>query len=140
MTTDKLLDTWKRWITRSTDLPVAMRDDESVKQYPGIYIEGDSVTRLESGGIKDGNVFMIEFQTKLVTTPGEDAQQATSKAEHDAIRNYVSEIVESCQAESWLDSQLGIRVFQLLVDSPETTEEGGYRVTTWRCSATACPV
>jgi hypothetical protein len=138
MTTDKLLDAWKRWITRGTALPVAMRDDESVKTYPGIYIEGDSVSRFESGGVSDGNVFTIEWETKLVTTPGDDAAQATSKAAHDALRYAIAEHVESCQAEPWMDSQLGIRVFQLLVNSPETTEEDKYRVTTWKASAIAC--
>jgi hypothetical protein len=140
MTTDKLLDAWKRWITRGTALPVAMRDDAAVKQYPGIYIEGDSVSRFESGGVQDGNVFTVEWETKLVTTPGDDAQQATSKAEHDAIRNAIATVIESCDAESWMDSQLGIRVFQLLVNSPETTEDNGYRVTTWKASAVSCAV
>jgi hypothetical protein len=138
MTTDKLLDAWKRWITRGTALTVAMRDDATVKQYPGIYIEGDSVSRFESGGVQDGNVFTVEWETKLVTTPGEDAQVATSKAAHDGMRDAIAEHVESSQAESWMDSQLGIRVFQLLVNSPETTEEDKYRVTTWKASAIAC--
>jgi hypothetical protein len=140
MTTDKLLDAWKRWIERGTALPVAMRDTENAKAYPGIYIEGDSVSRFESGGVMDGNVFTVEWETKLVTTPGDDAQQATSKAEHDVIRNAIAPVIESYQAESWLDSQLGIRVFQLLVNSPETTEENGYRVTTWKVTAISCLV
>jgi len=69
MTTDKLLDAWKRWVQRGTSLPVAMRDDATVKQYPGIYIEGDSASRFESGGVQDSNTFTIEWDTKLVTTP-----------------------------------------------------------------------
>jgi hypothetical protein len=140
MTTDKLLDAWKRWIQRGTALPVAMRDDATVKQYPGLYIEGDSVSRFESGGIQDGNVFQIEWETKLVTTPGEDSAQATSRAAHDTLRHQAGEQIQSADAESWMDSQLGIRVFQLLVNAPETTEEDSYRVTTWKSSAIACPI
>jgi len=140
MNTDKLLDAWKRWIQRGTTLPVAMRDTEEVKVYPGIYIEGDSVSRFESGGIQDGNVFQIEWETKLVTTPGEDSAQATSRAAHDTLRYQAGEQIQSADAESWLDMQLGIRVFQLLVNAPETTEEDGYRVTTWKASAIACPI
>lgn len=117
-----------------------MRDSEEVKVYPGIYIEGDQVTRFESGGVADGNVFQIEWETKLVTTPGDDAQVATSKAAHDALRNAAALQIESLQAESWMDGQIGIRVFQLLVNSPETTEDNGYRVTTWKASAISCPV
>jgi len=64
MTTDKLLDAWKRWIQRSTALPVAMRDTENTKSYPGVYIEGDSVSRFESGGVQDSNTFKIEWETK----------------------------------------------------------------------------
>jgi hypothetical protein len=140
MTTDKLLDAWKRWIQRGTTLPVAMRDTEEVKAYPGVYIEGDSVSRFESGGVMDGNVFTVEWETKLVTTPGDDAQVATSKSAHDAYRNIIADQVGSFEAESWMDSQLGIRVFQLLVNAPETTEEDGYRVTTWKASAVSCAV
>lgn len=140
MTTDKVLDAWKRWVQTGTALPVAMRDDAGVKVYPGIYIEGDSVSRFESGGVADSNVFQIEWETKLVTTPGEDAQIATSKAAHDGLRNAIAERIESCQAESWMDGQIGIRVFQLLVDSPETSEADGYRVTTWKVSAVACEI
>jgi len=140
MTTDRLLDAWKRWIERGTTLPVAMRDTEETKEYPGVYIEGDSVSRFESGGVMDGNVFTVEWQTKLVTTPGEDAQTATSKSAHDALRNTLAAQVGSELAESWMDAQLGIRVFQLLVNSPETTEEDGYRVTTWKATAIACEI
>jgi hypothetical protein len=140
MTTDKLLDAWKRWIERGSTLPVAMRDTENAKSYPGVYIEGDSVSRFESGGVQDGNVFSVEWETKLVTTPGDDAQTATSKSAHDAYRNIIAAQVGSSEAESWMDSQLGIRVFQLLVNSPETTEEDGYRVTTWKASAISCPI
>jgi len=140
MTTDKLLDAWKRWVQRGTSLPVAMRDDATVKQYPGIYIEGDSASRFESGGVQDSNTFTIEWDTKLVTTPGEDAQQATSKLAHGGLRDAISEHIESCQAEPWMDSQIGIRVFQLLINTPETSEEDGYRVTTWKGSAVACVI
>ena len=140
MNTDKLLDAWKRWIERGTTLPVAMRDTENAKAYPGIYIEGDQASRFESGGIQDGNVFTVEWETKLVTTPGDDAQTATSKSAHDALRDTAAEQIQSCDAESWLDSQLGIRVFQLLVNAPETTEEDGYRVTTWKATAITCPI
>lgn len=117
-----------------------MRDTEEVKAYPGVYIEGDSVSRFESGGVMDGNVFTVEWETKLVTTPGDDAQVATSKSAHDAYRNIIADQVGSFEAESWMDSQLGIRVFQLLVNAPETTEEDGYRVTTWKASAVSCAV
>jgi len=140
MTTDKILNAWKRWVTRGTSLPVAMRDDESVKQYPGIYIEADTVTRFESGGVQDGNVFSVEWETKLVTTPGDSAQIATNKADHDAMRNEIALQIESGQAEQFMDSQIGIRVFQLLTNSPETTEEDGYRVTTWKMSAISCAI
>ena len=138
MNTDKLLDAWKRWIERGTTLPVAMRDSEEAKEYPGVYIEGDSVTRFESGGVMDSGAFTVEWDTKLVTTPGDTAQVSTTKAEHDALRNALSLQIQSNQAESWMDGQIGICVFQLLIDAPVTSEENGYRVTTWRASAVAC--
>lgn len=140
MTTDTLLDAWKRWIQRGTTLPVAMRDDASVKVYPGIYIQSEQVTRMESNGVGDGNVFRIEWDTLLVTTPGEDSAQATSKAAHDALRDAAGYQIEDQGAETWLDGQIGIHVFQLLVNSPETSEEDGYRVSIWKVSAVACPI
>jgi hypothetical protein len=140
MNTDKLLDAWKRWIQRGTTLPVAMRDTEEDKTYPGVYIEGDSVSRFDSGGVMDSDAFTIQWDTKLVTTPGDTAQVATTKAEHDILRNDLALQVQSYYAETWMDSQLGIRVFQLLIDSPVTSEEGGYRVTTWRGFAVACEI
>lgn len=140
MNTDKLLDAWKRWIQRGTTLPVAMRDTEEDKVYPGVYIEGDSVSRFDSGGVMDSGVFTVEWDTKLVTTPGDTSQIATTKTEHDALRNELALQVQSYYAETWMDSQLGIRVFQLLIDSPVTSEEGGYRVTTWKATAVACEI
>jgi len=140
MNTDRLLDAWKRWVQRGTVLPVAMRDDESVKYYPGIYIEGDSVSRFESGGVADGNTFTVEWDTKLVTTPASADQEGTTKAAHDGIRDALAMQIQSCQAEAWMDSQIGIRVFQLLLDAPVTSEENGYRVTTWRASAVSCSI
>lgn len=140
MNTDRLLGAWKRWVERGTSIPVAMRDDESDKVYPGVYIEGDAVSRFESGGVADGSAFTIAWETKLVTTPGGDDQAATSKTAHDTMRNTLAFQIQSDSAESWMDGQIGIRVFQLLVDSPVTTEEGGYRVSTWKVSAVACTI
>lgn len=140
MNTDKLLEAWKRWIQRGTTLPVAMRDTEDDKAYPGVYIEGDSVSRYDAGGVMDSNTFAVQWDTKLVTTPGDTAQVATTKAEHDALRNELALQVQSNAAESYMDSQLGIRVFQLLIDSPITSEEGGYRVSTWKASAIVCEI
>lgn len=140
MNTDKLLDAWKRWVERGTSLPVAMRDSEQLKVYPGVYIEGDSVSRFESGGVADGNTFTVEWDTKLVTTPASEDQEGTTKAQHDTLRNTLAFQIQSDQAESWMDGQIGIRVFQLLVDSPETSEADGYRVTTWKVSAVACEI
>lgn len=140
MNTDKLLDAWKRWAQRGTSLPVAMRDSEQIKVYPGVYIEGDSVSRFESGGVADGNTFTVEWDTKLVTTPASEDQEGTTKAQHDTLRNTLAFQVQSDQAESWMDGQIGVRVFQLLVDSPVTSEENGYRVSTWKISAVACEI
>ena len=140
MTTDKLIDGWKRWLALETALPIARRDDEAVKAYPGIYIDGDSVSRFESGGVMDGDVYSVEWETKLVTTPGDDAQVATSKTAHDALRDALSQHIQSTQAEAWMDGQLGVRVFQLLANSPETSEANGYRVTSWKISAVACSI
>lgn len=140
MNTDKLLDAWKRWVERGTSLPVAMRDSEQLKVYPGVYIEGDSVSRFESGGVADGNTFTVEWDTKLVTTPASEDQEGTTKAQHDTLRNTLAFQIQSDQAESWMDGQIGVRVFQFLVDSPVTSEENGYRVSTWKVSAVACEI
>ena len=140
MNTDRLLDAWKRWVERGTSLPVAMRDSEQIKVYPGVYIEGDSVSRFESGGVADGNTFTVEWDTKLVTTPASEDQEGTTKAQHDTLRNTLAFQIQSDLAESWIDGQIGIRVFQLLVDSPVTSEENGYRVSTWKISAVACAI
>ncbi len=142
MITDITLDAWKRWLELSTapalvGIPVQMRDSEQTKTYPGIYIEGETGTRFESGGVMDGNSFKVEFETKLVTTPGDDAQAATSKAAHDAIRNALSLHIANCYAETWLNSQISLACHQLLTDAPETTDEDEYRVTTWKISAVA---
>ena len=138
MNTDRLLDAWKRWVERGTSLTVAMRDSEQIKVYTGVYIEGDSVSRFESGGVADGNTFTVEWDTKLVTTPASEDQEGTTKAQHDTLRNTLAFQIQSDLAESWMDGQIGIRVFQLLVDSPVTSEENGYRVSTWKISAVAC--
>ena len=144
MITDLTLDAWKRWLTysisRSTDtslstIPIRLRDTEEVKEYPGIYLEAESPNRIESSGVMDGNAFRIEFETKLVTTPGSDAQEATSKTAHDALRNALAVHVGDDNAEAWLDGQIGLACHQLLTDAPVTTEEEGYRVTTWKLSA-----
>lgn len=117
-----------------------MRDSEQIKVYPGVYIEGDSVSRFESGGVADNNTFTVEWDTKLVTTPASEDQEGTTKAQHDTLRNTLAFQIQSGDAESWMDGQIGIRVFQLLVDSPVTSEENGYRVSNWKISAVACEI
>lgn len=149
MTTDTTLNAWKRWLTYSiskaanspvADLPIRLRDSEETKEYPGIYIEEGGVNRVESGGVKDGNCWQIEVQTKLVTVPGEDDQAAISRSVHEMLRVAVSIHVNSCQAEDWLDGQIGITCQQVLTSSPVTTDEGGHRVTTWRNELVVCVV
>jgi len=147
MTTDTTLDAWKRWqsyaISKIADSPLAgihtaLRDSEEVKEYPGIYIEEGSVNRIEIGGVKDGNAWQIEAITKLVTTPGEDDQEAVSKAAHDVLRNALSKVLNDCRAVDWMDNQIAITCFQILDSSPKTTEEDGYRVTTWSNVLSVC--
>ena len=146
MITDLTLEAWKRWLTYSISratsqalagIPIQMRDSEELKTYPGIYLEGETGTRIESGGVMDGNAFMVEFETKLVTTPGDDAQVATSKPAHDLLRIALDGHIGDSNAEAWMDGQIEIACHQLLTTAPETTEEQGYRVTTWKIQAVA---
>jgi len=147
MTTDKTLDAWKRWlaysISKEGNSPLAgmviqLRDSEEVKTYPGIYIEEGNVDRITPGGVMDGNSWEIEIITKLVTTPGDDDQIATSKAAHDALRLALSAHVNACGARQYLDSQLGMACHQINSSSPKTTEEDGYRVTAWSNDTVVC--
>ncbi len=149
MTTDKTLDAWKNWLNYSISksiespilsIPVRLRDSEETKEYPGIYISEGSTDRVEVGGVMDGNVFEIEIHTQLVTTPGEDGQAATSKESHDGLRNSLASHVLSCQAENYLNSQIGMTCFDLQTSSPITGNEEGYRVTTWKTKAVVCAV
>ena len=147
MTTDLTLNAWKNWLTYSISkqngsilsaLPTQLRDSEEVKIYPAIYISEGSTDRVEVGGIMDGNAFEIEIHTQLVTTPGEDDQVATSKAAHDILRNALATHVSNCQAENYLNSQIRLTCFDLQTSSPMTTNEEGYRVTTWKSTAVVC--
>lgn len=145
--TDKTLDTWKRFLAFSISLeessvlasiPIRLRDTEETKVYPGIYLAEAGRDRMEAGGVKDGNAWRIEIQTQLVTTPGEDEQDATSKAAHDILRNALDKHIDGCKAQSWMDSKLGIVVWQVLDSAPETTDQEGYRVTGWVNDMAVC--
>lgn len=147
MTTDKLLDGWKRWITLQISktpnstlagLAVQLRDSAELKTYPGIYISEGGVDQVEAGGVMDTNVWEVEIVTELITTPGEDGEEATSKPAHDLLRNALGPILNNCQAQPWMDGQIGIVCFQIMKSSPVTDEQENYRVTTWRNEATAC--
>lgn len=147
MTTDTTLAAWIRWleyaILRQTDsvlaaIPIRLRDTEDLKEYPGIYIEEGGVDRIESGGIKDGNAWEIEVLTKLVTTPGDEGQEATTKAAHDILRNALTLCCNDCGMTDWLDSQVELTCFQAFDASPKTTDEDGYRVTTWANVLAVC--
>ena len=149
MTTDTTLDAWKNWLTYSiskkTTTPLAgiviqLRDSELVKTYPGIYIAEASADRVTAGGVMDSNVWEIEIQTQLVTTPGEDEQDATSKAVHGILRDALSPHINGDMAQNYLNSQVGLTCFDLKSSSPVTTEEDGYRVTTWKNMAVCCVV
>jgi len=149
MTTDTTLDAWKSWLTYSisktagspvANLPIRLRDSEETKTYPGIYISEASADRVEAGGVTDGNAWEIEIETQLVTTPGEDDQEAVSKASHDILRNAISSHTNGCMAQDYLNSQIGLTCFDLLTSSPVTTKEEGYRVTTWKNTAVVCVV
>lgn len=148
MITDTTINAWGRWLAYSISgnpasplfgIPIQLRDSEDLKTYPGIYLEESGrPNRIEVGGVMDGNAWQVSIATKLVTTPGEDDQGAESKAAHDALRNALSHHVNSEAAQSWIGSQLRITCFQILYDAPETTEEDGYRVTTWVNELTVC--
>jgi len=148
MITDKTLDAWKSWLETSiaadedsilADIPIQMRDSEEVKTYPGIYIEeGGKPQRITPGGVMDGNSWLVEIITKLVTTPGDDDQAATSKLEHDAMRDALSPHISSADAKAHIDAADDIACHQLDYSQPETTEADGYRVTSWSCEAVVC--
>jgi hypothetical protein len=149
MTTDLTLNAWKNWLTYSISkernsplatIPIQLRDSEGVKSYPGIYISEASADRVEAGGVMDSNVWEIEIQTQLVTTPGDDEQAASSKAAHDVLRNSLAAHVAGCGAESYLNTQARLTCFDLQTSSPITGDEDGYRVTTWKARAVVCSV
>jgi hypothetical protein len=147
MTTDTTLTAWKNWLNYSifkelnsplSSILIQLRDSEGLKSYPGIYISEASADRVEAGGIMDGNAWEIEIQTQLVTTPGDDDQAASSKAAHDVLRNALSPHIAGCMAENYLNSQVRLTCFDLQSSSPVTTDEEGYRVTTWKSVAVVC--
>jgi hypothetical protein len=147
--TDTLLNAWKRWLAYQfsknpsagiSSLTVQLRDSESAKTYPGIYLEEGAINRVESGGIKDSNCWQIEVKTMLVSTPCDEDQLGTTKEAHDALKADLSPIVNDCQAEDWLSTQIGIVCQQFLTSSPVTTDQGGYRVTTWSNEIVICAV
>jgi hypothetical protein len=147
MTTDTTLNAWKNWLTyaifKTANSPLSaitpqLRDSEELKSYPGIFISDGSADRIEAGGVMDGNAWEIEIHTQLVTTPGEDDQVATSKAAHDILRNALSVHANDGTAQNYLNSQLRLTCFDLKSSSPITTEEDGYRVTTWKNTAVVC--
>ena len=147
MTTDKTLDAWKNWLAYSISktigspisaFPIQLRDSNEVKTYPGIYLSEARVDRVTPGGVMDGNVWEIDIQTQLVTTPGEDDQLATSKSDHNIFRNALSLMVNGCDAQAYLGSQIGLTCFDVQSSSPVTTDEDGYRVTTWKNQVVVC--
>lgn len=147
MTTDLTLNAWKNWLSyaifKNPSSPLSaitpqLRDSEELKTYPGIFISETSADRIEVGGIMDGNAWEIEIQTQLVTTPGEDDQSASSKAAHDILRNALSVHTNDSNAQNYLNSQIRLTCFDIRSSSPVTTEEDGYRVTTWKNTAVVC--
>lgn len=147
-TTDTTLDAWKRWIEYRIfadpsvsilrEIPVRLRDSSDVKSYPGIYLSEGSIDRIEAGGVQDGNAWEMEIVTELKTTPGEDGELATSREAHAEIRSALSKILNSCNVQSYMDSQIGLACHQLLDSSPITDDQDNYRVTTWRNEAVVC--
>lgn len=144
--TDKTLESWAKWLayiigktagSPLAGIPIRLRDSEETKVYPGIYIGEGSVDRMESGGVIDGNSWSIEIETELVTTPGEDGQIATSRAEHDKLRNAVNGHVNDCRAQDYLDGQIGLFCHEIYSSSPVTRDQDGYRVTRWGNRAVA---
>ena len=146
MITDTLLDNWKKWLEYSlsrnpspaSNLAIQLRDSEELKTYPGIYLEESMIDRMESSGVADSNAFKAQIKTMLVTTPADEDQAGSTKAEHDAMRVGLSKQVASELAFDWMNAQIGIVVFECLTGSPVTTNEDGYRVTTWTTEMVAC--
>lgn len=135
--TDLTLDAWKAWLEYKIEsdpilagMPIKLRDSEETKTYPGIYIGEGSVDRIEAGGVRDGNSWEIEILTELRTTPGEDAQLATSRKTHDKLRKALTVHVNDCSAQNYLTAYPGIVCHQIRSSSP-VTEEDDYRSTRW---------
>lgn len=146
MITELAIEKWMAWIDRAIELspdrsldnvPIQLRDSELVKTYPGIYLVESSVNRIESGGVKDGNAYRIEVETKLVTTPGDDDEDATDQSSHSELANSLSEHIMNPGAAYWMNA-LPITCFEVLPSAPITTDEDGYRVTTWAVKLTVC--
>jgi hypothetical protein len=146
MITDKLIDNWKKWleyyISRNpstiSNLIIQLRDSEKVKTFPGIYLEDQSAERIDTGGIADGNAYRVSIKTMLVSVPADSGQNGTTKAEHDSMRDDLAKSVGDCLAQDWINSQIGIVVFESLTGAPVTTAEDGYRVTSWTTEMVAC--
>jgi hypothetical protein len=146
MITDRTIEAWKTLLDYAigastsvlTGVPIQLRDSEEVKTYPGIYLAESSVDRVEAGGVKDSNAYRITINTMLVTTPGDDDDEATSKDAHSSLRNALSGHISNPLLQGWLNACTGITCFDLQVSAPSTTEEDGYRVTTWPVDFTVC--
>lgn len=146
MITDTTIDAWKRWLSYSiskdnatlSGIPIQLRDSEEVKSYPGIYLAESGEDRISAGGVQDSNVFRVTIDTMLVTTPGDDEDDAASQASHSELRNALAGHVGNGSAQDWISGQIGLTCFDLLVSSPMTTNEDGYRVTTWKTTFTVC--
>jgi hypothetical protein len=146
MITNLAIEKWMAWIERAISLssndtlngiPIQLRDSEQAKTYPGIYLVELSANRIEVGGVKDSNAYIIDVETKLVTTPGDDDEDASSQSSHSDLLDALSPHILNPGAASWMSAS-PLTCFDVLPSAPITTEEDGYRVTTWTVSLTVC--
>lgn len=140
MTADTALNAVKAWIEHNAtgdlaDVPIVLRDTDTEK--PGLQIviaeDGDP----EEHPVLRG-VLTIQINVMLRSVPGEEDEESTTQADHQALNADLYDILADVAAITYCDAYEGLKCFDIRGAAGSTSDEDGLRVTTFPLTMVAC--
>lgn len=143
MTTDLALNALKYWIEFNyaaypalEDIPIHLRDTED--EQPGLCIVLKE-TGAEEHAVLRG-VLIMGIEAWLVSVPGDDDDDATPAADHQALVADLYNVLANKYGIEVCSTFPGFKCFDIRGTSPISEQENGLRITRFEMRVVGCPV
>ncbi len=139
------LQSLKEWIdtrkaeTSLAEIAVYIPGGTETIETPFISLTEESSQQVEQNGVIMRGVYQYEITAELVTTPGETAELATTKADYELQRQDFHDILADIAVIPWMDGRNTWRIFDFRASGPTMEADDGTRVISVALSVICCP-